>query len=203
MQGGGRTSRSLCSWQSALICYDGGWLPAAAAPNNYKRTHASLTRRYTLINTNVTLKFTHLLLSPVVQQRQEHGFEGSAVNNPTEARGETLPPVGGPQHRASYLLASGAGLGRPCELASHTLLASSLPMAVMTLMSSSGHSSRSRDRTLDRWVPRFLWMPEHSMQMRAPRFRLAQSGSDTQRHTRSSDGCLFFEGRLCPVWNSL
>lgn len=80
MQGGGRRSRSLCSWQSALICYDGGWLPKAAAPNNYKHTHASLTRRYTLINTNVTLKFIHLLLSPVVQQRQEHRFDGSSVN---------------------------------------------------------------------------------------------------------------------------
>lgn len=80
VRGGGRGSRSLCSWQSALICYDGGWLPGDTVPNNYKHTHASLTRRYTLINTNVTLKFTHLLLSPVVQHRQEHRFEGSPVN---------------------------------------------------------------------------------------------------------------------------
>lgn len=50
-------------------------------------------------------------------------------------------------------------------------------MADMTLMSSRGHSSRSRERTRDRCVPRFLWIPEHSMQIRAPRFRLAQSGS--------------------------
>lgn len=115
----------------------------------------------------------------------------SIPDTSAEARGETPPPVGGPRHCVSYLLASGAGLGRPCALASHTLLASSLPMAVMTLMSSSGHSSRSRDRTLDRWVPRFLWIPEHSMQIRAPRFRLAQSGSDAQHHTRSSDRCCF------------
>lgn len=102
---------------------------------------------------------------------------------------KTPPPAGGPRYYVPYLLASGVGLGRPCVLASHTLLASSFPMAVMTLMSSSGHSSRSRERTLDRWVPRFLWIPEHSMQIRAPRFRLAQSGSDKQHHTRWSDRC--------------
>lgn len=88
VRGGGRGSRSLCSWQSALICYNGGWVPGAAAPNNYKHTHASLARRYTLINANVTLKFTHLLLSPVVQQRQEHEFEGSSVNSQHIQRGK-------------------------------------------------------------------------------------------------------------------
>lgn len=44
-------------------------------------------------------------------------------------------------------------------------------------MSSRGKSSRSSERTLDRWVPRFLWIPEHSMHMRAPKFRLAHVGS--------------------------
>ena len=40
-----------------------------------------------------------------------------------------------------------------------------------------GHSSRSNDRTRERCVPRFRWTPEHSIQMRIPRLRLAQSGS--------------------------
>ena len=40
-----------------------------------------------------------------------------------------------------------------------------------------GHSSSSNERTRVICVPRFLWIPEHSIQMRAPRFRLAQSGS--------------------------
>lgn len=54
-------------------------------------------------------------------------------------------------------------------------------MAVMTMRSSLGQSSRSRERTRDRWVPRLRWIPEHSMHMRAPRFRLAQSGSEGSR----------------------
>lgn len=45
------------------------------------------------------------------------------------------------------------------------------------MLSSTGQSSRSRERTRDRWVPKFLWIPEHSMHIKAPRFRLAQSGS--------------------------
>lgn len=90
-----------------------------------------------------------------------------------------------PEYQAAltHLLASGPGFSRPWALASHTLLATSLPMEDRTLMSSNGHSSKSRDRTLDRWVPKFLWIPEHSMQMRAPRLRLAQSGSVAARMT--------------------
>ena len=37
--------------------------------------------------------------------------------------------------------------------------------------------SRSRDLTLETWDPRFLCMPEHSMQIRMPRLMLAQEGS--------------------------
>lgn len=50
-------------------------------------------------------------------------------------------------------------------------------MALRTRVSSRGRSSRSSERTRVRWVPRFLWIPEHSMHMSAPRFRLAQVGS--------------------------
>lgn len=39
------------------------------------------------------------------------------------------------------------------------------------------HSSKSKDLTLDIWDPRFLWIPEHSIHISAPIFRLAQSGS--------------------------
>ena len=44
-----------------------------------------------------------------------------------------------------------------------------------------GHSSRSKERTREMCEPRFLWMPEHSMQTRIPRFKLAQSGSVRQQ----------------------
>ena len=52
-----------------------------------------------------------------------------------------------------------------------------LPIAVMTAKWPGGHSSRSSDRTLDIWDPKFLWTPEHSIQIRAPKLILAQSGS--------------------------
>lgn len=77
--------------------------------------------------------------------------------------------------------ASGAGLRRPSVRPSHIQLTMWLPMALRTSVSSRGKSSRSRERTLDRWVPRFLWIPEHSMQMRAPRFRLAHVGSGEEQ----------------------
>ena len=76
-----------------------------------------------------------------------------------------------------YLVESSEGFVRPWVLSSQTLLASSFPMDDITLMSSMGQSSRSRDRTRERWVPRFRWIPEHSIHMRAPKFRLAQLGS--------------------------
>ena len=40
-----------------------------------------------------------------------------------------------------------------------------------------GQSSRSSDLTLDTRTPRFLWLPEHSIHIKIPRFKLAQSGS--------------------------
>lgn len=76
-----------------------------------------------------------------------------------------------------YRAASGAGFRRPIVRPSHMLFTMWLPMARRTSVSSQGRSSRSRERTRDRWVPRFLWIPEHSMHMRAPRFRLAHVGS--------------------------
>lgn len=89
---------------------------------------------------------------------------------------------------STHLVESEEGLTWPWLFSSHTLLASSLPMAVITLMSSMGQSSRSRERTRDRCVPRLRWIPEHSMQMRAPRLRLAQSGSAGQGTQQSAQG---------------
>lgn len=40
-----------------------------------------------------------------------------------------------------------------------------------------GHLSKSSERTLDIWDPKFLWTPEHSIHIRTPKFKLAQSGS--------------------------
>lgn len=80
-----------------------------------------------------------------------------------------------------YRVASGAGLRRPSVRPSHIQFTMWLPMALRTSVSSRGKSSRSSERTLDRWVPRFLWIPEHSMHMRAPRFRLAHVGSGEER----------------------
>lgn len=80
--------------------------------------------------------------------------------------------------RLPYRLLSGVGLGKPSTVPSQTALARALPMAVMTMRSSLGQSSRSKERTRDRWVPRLRWIPEHSMHIREPRLRLAQSGSE-------------------------
>jgi hypothetical protein len=44
-----------------------------------------------------------------------------------------------------------------------------------------GHSSKSKDLTLDKCVPKFLWIPEHSIQIKVPKLRLAQSGSEKKR----------------------
>lgn len=66
---------------------------------------------------------------------------------------------------------------RPWGRASQMPLAVALPMVVSTNVSSEGQSSRSSERTRDTCVPRLRWMPEHSMQIRAPRFRLAHVGS--------------------------
>lgn len=81
-----------------------------------------------------------------------------------------------------YREASGAGLRRPNVRASHMLFTMWLPIALRTSVSSRGRSSRSSERTRDRWVPKFLWIPEHSMHMRAPRFRLAQVGSGREHN---------------------
>lgn len=50
-----------------------------------------------------------------------------------------------------------------------------------------GHSSRSRDRTLEMCEPRLRWMPEHSIQINTPRFKLAQSGSGNNNKVLLTD----------------
>lgn len=82
---------------------------------------------------------------------------------------------------STHLDDSQVGFRRPCVHFSQTLLAFSLPMEVSTNVSSRGQSSKSRERTRDRWVPKFRWIPEHSIQISAPRFRLAQVGSGARK----------------------
>lgn len=77
----------------------------------------------------------------------------------------------------AYLVESGEGFTRPWVFSSHKPFANSLPMDDITFMSSIGQSSKSSDLTRDRCVPRFRCIPEHSIHMSAPRFKLAQSGS--------------------------
>ena len=81
------------------------------------------------------------------------------------------------------------GFCLPWVQLSQMLLAMWLPMAARTCVSSPGQSSRSSERTRERWVPRLRWIPEHSMQISAPRLRLAQVGSVGQvgqgRHTHT------------------
>ena len=71
---------------------------------------------------------------------------------------------------------SARGLG-PFNFCSHRLLANWLPKACITAKWPGGHSSRSRERTRDMCDPSFRCTPEHSMQIRTPKFMLAQSGS--------------------------
>lgn len=80
-----------------------------------------------------------------------------------------------------------------------------------------GHSSRSSERTRERWVPRFLWIPEHSIQTMVPRLILAQSGStkdtklqvtwlqiskNTAEWNSISYKCLLSISKNQGVWNS-
>lgn len=88
------------------------------------------------------------------------------------------------QSGKAYLVESDEGFMWPWLLSSQTLFASSFPIEDITLMSSMGQSSRSSERTRERCVPRLRCIPEHSIHMRAPRFKLAQSGS-TEKGTQA------------------
>ena len=44
-----------------------------------------------------------------------------------------------------------------------------------------GHSSNPRDLTLDKCVPKFLWIPEHSIHISVPKFKLAHSGAEIHK----------------------
>lgn len=108
--------------------------------------------------------------------------------------------------KMAYLVESDDGFIRPWLLSSQTLFANSFPMEDITLMSSIGQSSRSSDRTRDRCVPRFRCIPEHSIHIRAPRFKLAQSGSiEIQNKQSSGRGkntrTKYLRYMLCYIWN--
>ena len=71
----------------------------------------------------------------------------------------------------------GPGFRPAPSLASHTEFACRLPKALITAKWPGGHSSRSKDLTREMWEPKLRWTPEHWIQIRTPRFMLAQSGS--------------------------
>lgn len=103
------------------------------------------------------------------------------------------------QRSFSSWLASAVGLTRCRVFDSHTEFAKLLPIASMTLRCGAleqeetisdyygfndatvattyGQSSRPRERTLEMCEPRLRCIPEHSMHMSTPRFKLAHSGS--------------------------
>lgn len=73
------------------------------------------------------------------------------------------------------LVESREGFVCPWLLSSQTLLASSVPMDDITLISSM--ASRQGPVTgLKKGGCQGSWIPEHSMHMRAPKFKLAQLG---------------------------
>ena len=80
------------------------------------------------------------------------------------------------------------------NLPSHKELAVRFPNAVITAKWPGGHSSRSRERTLEIWDPRFLCTPEHSIQIKTPKLMLAQSGSKFRRRK------LLNKFLICYVW---
>lgn len=49
---------------------------------------------------------------------------------------------------------------------------------IILFINTYGQSSSSKERILDKCVPKFLCTPEHSIQTRPPIFRDAQSGSE-------------------------
>lgn len=55
------------------------------------------------------------------------------------------------------------------------------------------HSSNPSDRTLLMWDPKLRWIPEHSMHMSTPRFKLAHSGVGASQSTQEPlPGTRFF-----------
>jgi hypothetical protein len=120
-----------------------------------------------------------LTLLPAAPGTKEKSYKGPLIRTSQESY--TLTLILDPYREESRV-----GLARPRVSLSHTRLAVSLPMAVSTRVSSRGQSSKSSERTRDRCVPRFRWMPEHSMQMSAPRFKLAHVGSETGCNSKTN-----------------
>lgn len=75
----------------------------------------------------------------------------------------------------------------PSSPSSHTLLAKRFPVAWKCAMTAGSQALTSsvRERTLERCVPRWRCSPEHSMHMRTPRLREAQSGPAAPHSTHS------------------
>jgi len=70
------------------------------------------------------------------------------------------------------------------------------PIVSKVLMLKLLQESRLSDLTLEMWEPRFLWIPEHSMQTSIPRLMEAQSGFSLPQSAQ----CVF-PGMLCLTWS--
>lgn len=78
----------------------------------------------------------------------------------------------------SILLSEGTCPG--ANFASQYVFARAFPHFTMLANCSSVQASRSTDLTLLMCVPKPLWIPEHRMQTKTPRFQLAHLGSESQ-----------------------
>lgn len=78
--------------------------------------------------------------------------------------------------RMKFSIFDSEGMWPGASFASQYLFALALPHRSMLCSCSSVHESRSTDLTLLMWVPMPLWIPEHRMQTKTPRFQLAHRG---------------------------
>lgn len=79
--------------------------------------------------------------------------------------------------RMKFSILASEGVWPGASLSSQYLFARALPQFRMLCICSSVQESRSTDLTLLIWTPMLRWMPEQRMQMKTPRFQLAQRGS--------------------------
>ena len=82
----------------------------------------------------------------------------------------------------SSLDESGFGLSiSSVKSSSKTFFANLFPVAINNFCNSKSQASNVIDLTLDTWVPNCLWIPEHEIHIKIPRFILAQVGSKMKK----------------------
>lgn len=83
--------------------------------------------------------------------------------------------------RMKFSILASEGTWPGASFASQYLLARAFPQLSTLCNCSSVHESKSTDLTRLMCVPIPRWIPEHRMQMKTPRFQLAQRGSVSMR----------------------